>query len=83
MKNLTVRNVDPDLARALDRERRRTGNSLNQTILDLLKRALGVSRDRTYSNGLKELAGGWTDAEHDEFQEACRDFEEIDEELWK
>jgi plasmid stability protein len=83
MRNLSVRNVDPSLAKALDQEQRRTGRSLNQTVLDLLRRALGISAERPYSNGLRDLAGGWTEAEHAAFEEACRDFESIDEDLWK
>ncbi len=83
MKNLTVRNVDPDLAEALDRERRRADKSLNQTILDLLRRALGTTKTEAYSNGLRELAGGWSDAEHEAFERACQDFEKVDEDLWR
>lgn len=83
MKNLTVRNVDSSLAKALDRERRRTGNSLNQTVLDLLRGALGISKAGPYTNGLRKLAGGWTESEHDVFEAACQDFEVIDQDLWK
>lgn len=83
MKNLTVRNVDPELARALERERRRSGNSLNQTVLELLRQALGVSREAPFSNGLRKLAGVWTDAEHEAFEAARQGFEEIDEDLWR
>ncbi len=83
MKNLTVRNVDPELAKALDRKRRRSGSSLNQTILDLLRRALGLSEDQTFSNGLNKLAGGWSKADHTAFEKACQDFERVDEDLWK
>ena len=83
MKNLTVRHVDDELARALDRQRRKTGNSLNQTILDILRSALGIAEPRARSNGLRKLAGGWSDAEARAFEQACQDFERVDEDLWQ
>ena len=58
MKAITLRNVPPDLAAALNREKRRRGQSLNRTVIDLLKQGLGVGEPR--SNGLARLAGGWS-----------------------
>lgn len=82
MKNLTVRNVSPSLSRALERHRKRSGQSLNQTVLELLERGLGVKREPT-GNGLEDLAGTWTAEEADEFDAATAPFEQIDEELWR
>ena len=78
---LTVRNVPPDLAAALDAERRKRGISLNQTVLEILSQSLAVKRQR--NNGLRRLAGTWTEEEFREFEEATRAFEEIDRELWR
>jgi plasmid stability protein len=78
---LTVRNLPDELAAALEREKRRRGTSLNQTVIDLLGQSLGVKGTR--SNGLGRLAGTWTEAEHKEFLSAMPSFEEIDSELWK
>jgi hypothetical protein len=82
VKAITIRYVDPDLARALQAEKRRRGTSLNQTVLDLLRHGLGVDADDGRSNGLGELAGTWSDAELAEFEEATAVFEQVDEELW-
>ena len=81
MKALTVRNVDRRLAKALDEERKRRGTSLNRTVLDLLRRALGLDPDQP-SNGLSRLAGTWSEDEHRELEEAMAPFEQVDEELW-
>lgn len=81
LKTLTVRKIPPELARALDAEKRRRGRSLNQTVIDLLRQSLGVGRRR--SNGLARFAGDWTEEEYREFKEATRVFEEIDEEMWR
>jgi hypothetical protein len=79
--HLTVRNLPDELAAALEREKRRRGTSLNQTVIDLLKQSLGVTGAR--SNGIRQFAGTWTEAEHQEFLSAMAPFEEIDPELWK
>jgi plasmid stability protein len=79
--HLTVRNLPDELSAALDREKRRRGTSLNQTVIDLLRQSLGVPGTR--SNGVARLAGTWTDDEHREFISAMSTFEEIDADLWK
>lgn len=81
MKTLTVRNVPPNIAEALEREKRRRGESLNQTVIELLSQGLGVGTER--SNGLARLAGGWSEKEFLEFERAVAPFEEIDDELWR
>jgi len=40
--HLTVRNLPDELAAALEKEKRRRGTSLNQTVIDLLRQSLGV-----------------------------------------
>lgn len=82
MRHLTIRNVPDDLARRLEDEKRARGRSLNQTVIDLLSQAVGLDRGRR-SNGLAELAGSWTQEEHDAFERAVAGAEQIDEELWR
>ena len=81
IKALTIRNLPPGLADALDREKRRRGKSLNQTVIDLLGQGLGAQGVR--SNGLGQLAGGWTDDEFRDFERATAQFEAVDDELWR
>jgi plasmid stability protein len=80
VRALTVRNLPPDLAAALDEERRRRGTSLNQTVIDLLSQALGVGGPR--SNGLAELAGHWSTEAFEAFERAMEGFSGIDPEMW-
>ena len=82
VKAITIRYVDERLSRALQDEKRRRGKSLNRTVLDLLRHALGVNADDGRSNGLRQLAGSWSDAELAEFEKATAAFEQVDEELW-
>jgi hypothetical protein len=77
---LTIRNLPPTLAEALEREKRRRGQSLNQTVIELLDQGLGTLRAR--SNGLGQLGGDWSEKEFRDFEQATAQFEEVDEELW-
>jgi len=81
LKNLTIRNVPDDLADALEREKSRRRESLNQTVIELLSQGLGVGLSR--SNGLARLAGTWTAEDQRMFEESIAPFEEIDAELWR
>jgi hypothetical protein len=79
---LTVRNVPVEIARALDKERRRRGASLNRTVIDLLGQGLGTGSQKGRSNGLRRQAGTWSEAERAEFEAAVSAMEQVDPELW-
>ena len=83
MKTISVRNVPPDTAAALEAERRLRGLSLNRTVLSLMHEALGLSNPRRRSNGLRRFAGTWTEVEFRHFEEAVASFQAIDEDMWK
>jgi plasmid stability protein len=80
-RHLTVRNLPEELSAALEREKRRRGTSLNQTVIDVLTQSLGVVGKR--SNGLARLSGTWTEAEHRRFLERIKVFEKIDPDCWQ
>ena len=83
MKTMTIRRVSTELAAALEAEKRRRGLSLNRTVLSLIEEALGISEDRARSNGLRRLAGTWSEDEFKRFEEAVAPLGKIDGELWK
>lgn len=68
MKTLTMSNVPSEVVEALERENRRRGEPLNQTVIELLARSFGVRT--TPSNGLGRLAGSWSEEEFQEFERA-------------
>ena len=82
MKTLTVRNLPRQLAEALNRERRRSDRSLNQTVIDVLSRGLGIGDDGPRRNGLAKLAGTWTDDDLQQFNESVAALEVVDPEMW-
>ncbi len=83
MRQLTVRDIPLDLGRALDRERRRRGMSLSQTVLELLPEGLGVGAGVAKSNGLAKLAGSWSEADLREFEAGIAVTEQVDEDFWR
>ena len=83
MKTMTIRNVSTELSAALEAERRRRGLSLNRTVLMLMQEALGVGAGARRSNGLRRLAGSWSEDEFREFERAVAPFSEVDEDIWR
>ena len=79
---MTIRNVPPDLDRALRVEQGRRGSSLNRTVLDLLRQALGLGVGRRFDNGLRRLAGSWTADDLKNMEENTNVFEQVDPEVW-
>jgi plasmid stability protein len=83
MEQLTIRHIPPDLAHALERESSRLKESLEETVIELLRQALKIRMLRGGGNGLARLAGTWTQEEYKRFEEAVAVTEQIDEELWR
>lgn len=83
MKQITVRNISPQLAQALERVRKMKGKSLNRTVIELLMQALGLDGEESYNNGLGKQAGTWSQEDLSEFEKNTTMFEQTDEELWR
>lgn len=78
-KQITVRGVSPELGKRLQRLSKTRGESLNATVLSILKQAAGVDERR------QSLARytTWTEQDFQEFDGALRAQRVVDAELWK
>jgi hypothetical protein len=83
VKHLTVRDVPSEIGKALERERRRRGHSLNKTVIDLLGQSLGVGVERRRQNGLRRLAATWSEEDLVRFEAAVALLERVDAEVWR
>ena len=83
MKTMTIRNIPDDVARALEKEKRNRGTSLNETVICLMRQSLGIGGEGSRSNGLATIAGTWSAQEFQQFSRHVAPFEEVDEELWQ
>ncbi len=78
-KQITLRNVSPDLARRLKALAQARGESLNGMVLRLLEDALGID---ARLQRLMERYATWTDSDQSEFQKALEEQRAVDDELW-
>lgn len=76
---ITVRNVDPELSRQLRAISAERGESLNSTVLRLLRDAVGLNARR---ERLRRYVG-WTSDELEEFSAALRAQRVVDEQYWR
>ena len=86
MKQLTVRGLGDELARAIRRLANRDGTSLNRAAVKLMRRGAGLADGQgadTVGSSLDDLIGTWSCAEADEVEQALRHFETIDEAVWE
>lgn len=87
VRQLTIRIADSDLERRILEVASREGISLNGAVLRLLRRAAGLEEPphdpACIGDALDEFIGTWSDDQADEVMQAVRDFDRIDESLWR
>ena len=77
-KQLSIRGVPDEVAQRLTRLSQDRGQSVNTTVLEILKRAVDVDERRAHL----ERYATWTDQDLDEFQRALAAQRVIDGKLW-
>ncbi len=85
MPQVTIRRVDEACVAKAKAEAKLRGISMNEVLRESLRRGLGVEGERP-CNGLEKFAGSLPFESGEEeagWNEAMRDFEQIDEALWK
>ncbi len=83
MRQMTVRAIPDELQDEIETRARRAGESMNKTVIRLLKQAVGLDRPERKKRDLSAIAGTWSAQESDEFNEHTHIFQQIDQELWR
>ena len=83
MNQLTLRNIPDDLERTIREYSKKNGQSINQTVLDFLRKGIGLPLEGNKQRDLSFISGTWSQKEFDEFEDNVKIFEQIDEDLWK
>ena len=94
MSTLIIRDLDDQLSAKLKREAKKRDLSVNRFLHQLIESALQPAPlekpDATFAheclrprNDLGKYAGGWSQADEDEFLEATKSTREIDPDMWK
>jgi len=85
MKTITVRNMEPSLAQTLKEVAKREKRSVNQLVIDILKKHCDLEKEKRYTrihHDMDHLFGRWTQAEFDQIQGRINGERKIDPELW-
>jgi hypothetical protein len=85
MKSITIRGVESDLASAIKEKAAQNRQSVNQWLLQSLKKLTGQAKEPVFSkyHDLDDLAGGWSRSDTETFLADVDIFEKIDEDMWK
>jgi plasmid stability protein len=86
MKAMTVRGISPSIDKRLRDLARKQGKSINQVILDILQKSLGLEKEPKYTrvyDDMDHLFGKWPQAEFERIQAKIDAERSIDEELWQ
>ena len=81
MPQYTIRNIPDSLDRELRDRAGRNKTSLNDAVIDVIKRGLGVTETVHVYNDLDDLAGSWQD--DDAFDRAIADQDTVDVDAWR
>ena len=76
----TIRNVSPELHRALKARAKKSGKSVNQVALEALAQSVGQVVKR---RNLRDMPGAWSKQEAAAFDRFLEEHRQIDEELWR
>ena len=86
MSSLSIRGVDEKLSTILKAKAQNSNKSMNQYVLDLLKKSAGLEKEKKYTheyNDLDHLFGLWSDSDFRNIQGKIDKERVSDEGLWK
>jgi len=83
MSQITLRGMDPEIEREIRRQAKKTGKSINKIILEIISEKTGNKKEKPLAFSLRKLAGGWSNAQAEQFLNSIQSCEQIDEEMWK
>ena len=86
MKQLTVRNFEPDLLQALQEAAKIQGLSLNQAALLLMRRGAGLGeklKRPRIGNALDRFVGSMSEQEERDFIAATDNLSQVDVDFWQ
>lgn len=86
MGSLSIRGLDDELSSLLKKAAAAQKMSVNQFVLETLRKNLGLTKEKRFSqkwHDLDGLFGQWSEEEFAQIQGKIDDERKIDEELWK
>ena len=86
MGSLSVRGVDEELADLLKRRAKESDKSVNQLVVEILRRSVGLEKEKKFTQihtDLDSFFGTWSEKEFEEIQGTIDSERRVDDELWK
>jgi hypothetical protein len=85
MKSITIHKLEPDLADRIEKQAKRDGVSLNQTIKSILRNALGLNKPPPvdHSEDFLDLFGSWSEEESAAVDARIREGRQIEPTDWQ
>ena len=77
----TIRNIPPMMDRELRERAQRERRSLNETVVETLRRGLGIGGEQPVYDDLDDLVGTWQPDEA--FDRALAEQDTVDEDSWR
>ena len=71
MKSMNIRGIDQNLAEELHRAAKKQGKSINQLVLETIRKSFGLNKTKKYTNtydDLDHLFGRWSQKEFEQIQ---------------
>jgi ribosomal protein S24E len=85
MKTITVRRLEPSLAKKLKQVANKEGKSVNQLVIETIKQYLGMKKERRFTvvyHDMDHIFGRWSEEEFEQIQGKIDSERKVDKELW-
>jgi hypothetical protein len=82
MNQITLRDIPSDVEHFIRDIAQKKNQSINKTILEFLRKGLGLPDQGKKRRDLSTLAGTWNEQDLTEFNENTKFFEDLDDEMW-
>ena len=85
MKTITVRRLEPSLAKKLKQVANKEGKSVNQLVIDTIKQYLGIKKEKRFTvvyHDMDHIFGRWSEEEFEQIQGKIDSERKVEKELW-
>jgi ribosomal protein S24E len=85
MKTITVRRIEPSLAKKLKQEANKEGKSVNQLVIETIKQYLGMKKEKRFTivyHDMDHIFGRWSEEEFEQIQGKIDSERKVEKELW-
>ncbi|MDL1958035.1 MAG: toxin-antitoxin system HicB family antitoxin [Deltaproteobacteria bacterium] len=85
MKTITVRRIEPSLAKKLKQVANKEGKSVNQLVIETIKQYLGMKKEKRFTvvyHDMDHIFGRWSEEEFEQIQGKIDSERKVEKELW-